>query len=271
MAAIAETPGLNETLVFKGGTALRKCWFPAYRYSEDLDFTLVAGISLNDTELRNLLAEASNRAIQMVPDYGAQYSFDVRIKTPQEPHPFGQCNIRLVGRAPSNAPVTVKVEITGSDEPILLPVERRQLLHSFPDERIDAIIPCYSLEEITTEKIRAGLQVRDRLNRFEERGKTGYAHRVRDVYDLWFLRTTDEANVDWAAVKRILPAKAKARDTHWDSPDDFRDPRVERLYREQWINRLQGFVGELPSFDEAWETYSGLLDDVVATPMDGAA
>lgn len=29
----------KEKLVFKGGTALRKCYFPNYRFSEDLDFT----------------------------------------------------------------------------------------------------------------------------------------------------------------------------------------------------------------------------------------
>jgi predicted nucleotidyltransferase component of viral defense system len=26
-------------LIFKGGTCLRKCYFPNYRFSEDLDFT----------------------------------------------------------------------------------------------------------------------------------------------------------------------------------------------------------------------------------------
>ena len=31
---------LRNVLAFKGGTALRRCWFPDYRFSEDLDFTL---------------------------------------------------------------------------------------------------------------------------------------------------------------------------------------------------------------------------------------
>ena len=30
----------RELFVFKGGTCLRKCYFPDYRFSEDLDFTL---------------------------------------------------------------------------------------------------------------------------------------------------------------------------------------------------------------------------------------
>ena len=31
----------KENFVFKGGTCLRKCYFENYRFSEDLDFTLL--------------------------------------------------------------------------------------------------------------------------------------------------------------------------------------------------------------------------------------
>ena len=33
---------LREHLVFKGGTALKRCYFDDYRFSEDLDFTLAS-------------------------------------------------------------------------------------------------------------------------------------------------------------------------------------------------------------------------------------
>ncbi len=39
LAAIAETNGLRENLVLKGGTALNKLYFQNYRFSEDLDFS----------------------------------------------------------------------------------------------------------------------------------------------------------------------------------------------------------------------------------------
>ena len=39
---------LRDKLAFKGGTALRRCWFDEYRFSEDLDFTLIRPISLED-------------------------------------------------------------------------------------------------------------------------------------------------------------------------------------------------------------------------------
>ena len=32
-------PRCKESLIFKGGTCLKKCYFPEYRFSEDIDFT----------------------------------------------------------------------------------------------------------------------------------------------------------------------------------------------------------------------------------------
>ena len=39
LAGITEVETLRDSLVFKGGTALKKCYFGDYRFSEDLDFT----------------------------------------------------------------------------------------------------------------------------------------------------------------------------------------------------------------------------------------
>ena len=36
---IANNPFLKEHLLFKGGAVLKKAYFPAYRYSDDLEFT----------------------------------------------------------------------------------------------------------------------------------------------------------------------------------------------------------------------------------------
>ncbi len=43
LAAIAAEPALANTWIFKGGTCLRKCYYETYRFSEDLDFTVVDG------------------------------------------------------------------------------------------------------------------------------------------------------------------------------------------------------------------------------------
>lgn len=39
---------LRNKLVFKGGTALRRCYFSDYRFSEDLDFTLLQFLSFEE-------------------------------------------------------------------------------------------------------------------------------------------------------------------------------------------------------------------------------
>jgi predicted nucleotidyltransferase component of viral defense system len=40
--------GLRERLLFTGGTALKRCYFGDYRFSEDLDFTLAEPMDLDD-------------------------------------------------------------------------------------------------------------------------------------------------------------------------------------------------------------------------------
>jgi predicted nucleotidyltransferase component of viral defense system len=43
LAGIANHAELAETWIFKGGTCLRKCYYETFRFSEDLDFTIVDG------------------------------------------------------------------------------------------------------------------------------------------------------------------------------------------------------------------------------------
>ncbi len=47
LAALAESE-LKTALGFKGGTALKRCYFGGYRISEDLDFTLTTPAALDD-------------------------------------------------------------------------------------------------------------------------------------------------------------------------------------------------------------------------------
>ena len=56
VAALAQ---INDPrLVFKGGTMLRVCALPDYRYSEDLDFDWVS----SPTAFHNILADALDKA-----------------------------------------------------------------------------------------------------------------------------------------------------------------------------------------------------------------
>src|SRR5882757_3461277 len=47
LIALSKTP-LREQLAFKGGTALKRCYFGDYRFSEDLDFTLTEPIAFDE-------------------------------------------------------------------------------------------------------------------------------------------------------------------------------------------------------------------------------
>jgi hypothetical protein len=50
LAGIAVQPELAQSLVFKGGTALKKLFFGNYRFSEDLDFSTVDAPKGDDLE-----------------------------------------------------------------------------------------------------------------------------------------------------------------------------------------------------------------------------
>jgi hypothetical protein len=55
---------LKELLIFKGGTALKRCHFGDYRFSEDLDFTLARKAEFSEIrdgleEVYELVAQAS--------------------------------------------------------------------------------------------------------------------------------------------------------------------------------------------------------------------
>ena len=51
LAGLAESD-LKMLLAFKGGTALKRCYFGDYRFSDDLDFTLVEPIASEHIQRR---------------------------------------------------------------------------------------------------------------------------------------------------------------------------------------------------------------------------
>lgn len=50
LKGIAQHEQLSKTIVFKGGTVLKKIYFEDYRFSEDLDFTLINNVCLPDRQ-----------------------------------------------------------------------------------------------------------------------------------------------------------------------------------------------------------------------------
>ena len=56
LTGVANNEALSQALAFKGGTVLKKFYFKDYRYSEDLDFTLVDD-RLSNEEIQNAFKE----------------------------------------------------------------------------------------------------------------------------------------------------------------------------------------------------------------------
>lgn len=52
MLAAIDNSELLQSWVFKGGTCLKKCFFETYRFSEDLDFTLLDESHIDETFLK---------------------------------------------------------------------------------------------------------------------------------------------------------------------------------------------------------------------------
>ena len=55
LAGIHHNETLKNSWVFKGGTCLKKCYFETYRFSEDLDFTILDVINTEPNYYRNIL------------------------------------------------------------------------------------------------------------------------------------------------------------------------------------------------------------------------
>jgi predicted nucleotidyltransferase component of viral defense system len=61
LTGIGQVDSLRETLVFKGGTALKKCYFGDYRFSEDLDFSGLEGVPTGEAMERAVREAAVRR------------------------------------------------------------------------------------------------------------------------------------------------------------------------------------------------------------------
>ena len=138
---------LRDLLIFKGGTALKRCHFGDYRFSEDLDFTLAnrvefAEIRAGLEEVYELVAQAS----------AIRFSFEAEDRqTHVNSFTF---YLRYQGPLPTSN--TVKVDITVS-EILLFPIAQLPVLRTYPefeDVPEDRPVSVYSLNEIATEKNR---------------------------------------------------------------------------------------------------------------------
>lgn len=245
---------LRDTLVFKGGTALRKYYFGDYRFSEDLDFSGQEGVPTG-AQMERLVQEACAIAVQLLDEYALVEITGERY-TEREPHPRGQESFTIRARLPwQNQPQTrVMLEIT-MDERILWRVEKRRLLHEY-GEPLAAELQVYALEEVVAEKLRAILQ---HVEMFKRRGWS--RSRARDYYDLWRVLDAYTDQMDLRGFDSLLRAKCAVRGVAFAGAEDFFEDRTLAYVEATWEQWLGPLVPGLPTFETV---ISGLRPQVKA-------
>lgn len=234
-------------LLFKGGTCLRKCYFHDYRFSEDLDFTATKYLSPADIEVW------VKKSVDWVSNYdGPDFHVQpIHFEVVDDEYGNESYQARIYYRGPlrwGGSPRTVKLDITRA-EVILLPVNEKQIIHSYSDQAsfADINLPCYSLEEVIAEKIRAvGGQRRFAVS--------------RDLYDIYNLIST---GIDVNAVKQILPRKFEIKGLTMRGID-VNNLKIRRsAFELDWERRLGYLVTkDNLEFETVWQQVLLLLDEV---------
>lgn len=258
LAGIAAQPELAETLVFKGGTALKKAYFGDYRFSEDLDFSTRG--APRGPDMDEAFRAVTTAAQELLRQHGP---FEVQTErmTLKKPHPGGQdafyvrvhfpWHRALSGSNPKPA-CRVKVEIT-HDEPVLLEPEWRRVLHGY-EEALEAAVCCYRIEEVVAEKLRSLLQTHTTLV------SQGWNRpRARDYYDLWRVLTAFGETLDRSCLPELLARKCAHRGVSFQSLDDFFTETLLSEARKHWKTNLTTFVAGAPDCDAVIDRLRGDL------------
>ncbi|MDE2293698.1 MAG: nucleotidyl transferase AbiEii/AbiGii toxin family protein [Elusimicrobia bacterium] len=222
---------LGERLAFKGGTALKRCYFGDYRFSEDLDFTLTEETSFEDIKqgLEPVYARVHRES-----GITFRYSREDRRSHPNS-HTF---YLGYEGPLPVTVSAKeVKVDVT-IREKLVFPLARRPVLRGYPeyaDIPEDTALRTYSLDEIVVEK---AVAVMDRAR-----------NEPRDLYDIWYL--TENAHVRLDHMKGPVEDKLAFRSK---SLDDVRGELAakEARFKKLWQTRLAPQMASLPEFDDVF-------------------
>ncbi len=224
LKGVSQHEQLSKSIVFKGGTVLKKIYFADYRFSEDLDFTLL------DNEITNeQIFVWFKEAFEYIRDE-ANIPLDI---IDNNEHEDGGINFYISYVGPLGGQGNnkrVKVDISRSEklefEPVLNPA-----IIDYSDLE-DYSLLCYTLEEVLIEKLRSVMQ----------------RMAARDFYDIWYLLVEHEMEADL-----YLSEFRKKCESKGLNPADFHKKLTERLpqYRGRWKNSMSEQIQDLPEFDKA--------------------
>jgi predicted nucleotidyltransferase component of viral defense system len=228
--------------VFKGGTCLRHCYYPGYRFSEDLDFTCLpesGGLKSAQAVLgRAAVWVQENSGIRMATKSPLTIPGDFQVEIPLE---YSRGGMRARGLP------AIKVQLT-SDEPILSEIAVRLVQPQYSDLS-DFKIAAYSKMEIVAEKMRALLQQQKKWPR------------PRDLYDLWFMLCRSGERFHREELKKLYMKKCAVRDIDPD-PAGLISEQLRELNQEVWVKLLGPMMKEIPDFDQVWNEWTRIQREI---------
>ncbi len=213
---------LSKVIVFKGGTVLKKIYFRDYRFSEDLDFTLL------DSELNNeQIFEWFKESFEYVRE---EANIPLEIIDDNE-HEDGGINFYISYVGPLGGQARnkrVKVDISKSEKLAFEPIIK-DVFTNYTDLKEHQLL-CYALEEVLVEKMRSVMQ----------------RMQARDFYDIWYLLEVYQMEVEFYADD----FKQKCADKNIN-PALFSKKLTERLpqYKGRWESSLSEQIKDLTDFD----------------------
>lgn len=241
VSAIYSDEELKAGLVFKGGTCLRKCWFPVYRFSEDLDFTALSkDFVLTEQHLTKLCNHVLEHAgiltsifsLKPVQFQNRLAGYEAIIKYWGADHPKNDAP-----PSPERWQTRIKIEIT-LYEALIFESINRPLQHPYSDAlALQEPVACYAIEEVLAEKIRALIQ----------RSYTA----PRDYYDIWYL-SNHIPDLNWPKIAAGFYKKMEFKGLEFTGIDQLINPKSEKAVRLAWKNSLSYQIGSvnLPAYDE---------------------
>lgn len=223
LIGVAKHQLLSNVLAFKGGTVLKKCYFQEYRFSEDLDFTLLDSRISNETlqtafqEVANYLKEEVNMEISIF-EFAEHKTENIN---------FYLNYIGPLGGSGNNK--SVKVDIS-KNEVLQFQTKMRPIFNIYADQ-IASDLQCYSLEEVIVEKLRSLLS----------------RTQPRDFYDLWYL--TEIAEYELYRYKMEFEEKCKNKNVFPENLEE-RLEKVIPIFKTKWKQSIQDQIQNLPEFEQ---------------------
>jgi len=223
LKGIAQHAILSKVIVFKGGTVLKKIYFEDYRFSEDLDFTLINNEIFNEQifkwfkETFEYIKEEANIPLEIIDN---------------NEHQDGGINFYISYIGPLGGQGNnkrVKIDISRSEKLVFEPVIKNAFI-GYSDLEEHQLL-CYPLEEVLVEKMRAVMQ----------------RMQARDFYDIWYLLEQQGMNVDFYINEFETKCDSKEL-KHTDFPKKL----TERLpqYKGRWQSSMNEQIKDLPDFDQ---------------------